>query len=208
MEFCCSCNTAYPRNMVCFRCIIVIVYIKIITMNNNNNDNNTLPVWIVSRIWKFPRGVGHTCMLTAEDCPSSKSAFSRHISDICRIILTLAKVLRLAANRNVNKIIRCQRQRCTCALYIVLWGVMVWLRAFLTPALVDGGGRSASLEEAPMVYIEYEAGWAPRWTLDVSERRRISSPEPRFFGRLTLGLVNVLTELFPFLFRGSKQKKF
>ena len=27
---------------------------------------------------------------------------------------------------------------------------MVWLREFLTPALVDGGGRSASLEEAPV----------------------------------------------------------
>ena len=66
---------------------------------------------------------------------------------------------------------------------------MLWLRAFLTPALVDGDGRSASLEEAPMVSIEYEAGWTPRLTLDVSERRRISYPEPRFFGLLALGLV-------------------
>ena len=66
---------------------------------------------------------------------------------------------------------------------------MVWLRTFLTPALVDGGGRSTSLEEAPMVSIEYEDGWVPRLTLDVSERSGISSPEPRFFGRIALGLV-------------------
>jgi len=66
---------------------------------------------------------------------------------------------------------------------------MVWLRIFLTPELVDGDGRSASLEGASMVSIEYEAGWTSRLTLDVSERRRISSPEPRFFGCLALGLV-------------------
>ena len=40
-----SCNTIYPRNMVCFRYVFVNTSIEVI--NNNNKNNNTITIIIV-----------------------------------------------------------------------------------------------------------------------------------------------------------------